>query len=240
MTAERIREKLLSLRNYDKSIFLQRFFKTGEGEYAEGDLFLGITVPHQREVAKTFAKTPLHELELLLHDKYHECRLTALIILTERTKKSKDEEEKRAIFELYLRNTAYINNWDLVDVTANYVVGRYLMHKDRSVLYRLAESPLLWEQRIAMIATLEFIRNHDFADTLLIAEKLVYHQHDLMHKAVGWMLREAGKRNVSVLIGFLDQYAATMPRTMLRYAIEKLDEETRQYYLGRKKELAEQ
>lgn len=236
MTAELIKAKLLSLRNFEKSIFLQRFFKTGEGEYAEGDLFLGITVPQQREVAKSFAKTPLHELEMLLHDKYHECRLTALVILTERAKKSKREEEKRLIFELYLRNTHYINNWDLVDVTANYVVGRYLMDKDRSVLYRLAESSLLWEQRIAMIATLEFIRNHDFVDTLLIAEKLVYHKHDLMHKAVGWMLREAGKRDKSVLIGFLEQYAATMPRTMLRYAIEKLDEEQRQYYLNRKRE----
>lgn len=234
MTASDVKAKLQAIANPEKALLLQRFFKTGEGQYGEGDLFMGITVPQQRIVAKTHKDIPHHEIENLLHEPYHECRMTALFILVNRFKKSKNDAERKEIVDLYLRNTAYINNWDLVDLSAGYILGEYLLDKERTLIYRLAESQSLWEQRIAVLATSIFIRNDDFADTLLLAEKLLNHKHDLMHKAIGWMLREVGKRNKTILVDFLIQYSTQMPRTMLRYAIEKFPEEERQYFLKRK------
>ncbi len=234
MKASDIKKELQSIANPEKALLLQGFFKTGEGEYGEGDLFMGITVPQQRTVAKTFKELPLSEIESLLHEPYHECRLTALIILVNRFKKTKQEEERKDIVSLYLKNTTYINNWDLVDLSAGYILGEYLLDKERTLIYRLAESQSLWEQRIAVLTTSIFIRNDDFADMLLLAEKLLNHKHDLMHKAIGWMLREVGKRNKTILVDFLIQYSTQMPRTMLRYAIEKFPEEERQYFLKRK------
>ncbi|MCW9706157.1 DNA alkylation repair protein [Fodinibius salsisoli] len=208
----------------------QRFFKTGKGEYAEGDRFLGIRVPNIRKVARQFKQLSLSEIEELLHSDFHEERLCALIIMVNRVKKANPEEQKK-LYNLYMENTKYINNWDLVDTSAEHVVGRYLIGKDRSILYSLAQSNDLWERRIAIMSTYHFIKNNDFADTLAIAELLLDDEHDLIHKASGWMLREVGNRDRETEERFLDQHVQQMPRTMLRYAIEKFPEEKRQQYL---------
>lgn len=229
---------LHSLRQHidaEKAIVLPRFFKTGQGEYGEGDKFLGITVPHIRLVAKQYGHAPLEVVNRLLDSKWHECRMCALLMLVMKYKKA-TEEEKQAIFDLYLSRTERINNWDLVDLSAPGIVGEHLYPcTDRSILYRLAESPLLWNRRIAMVSTLTFIRRGDFNDTFALADKLVTSRHDLMQKAVGWMLREMGKRDIALLRIFLDKHAATMPRTMLRYAIEKMDSAERHDWMGRRK-----
>ena len=229
---------LHSLRQHidaEKAIVLPRFFKTGEGEYGEGDKFLGITVPHIRLVARQYGHAPLEVVNRLLDSEWHECRMCALLILVMQYKKA-TEEDKQAIFNLYLSRTERINNWDLVDLSAPGIVGEHLYPcTDRSILYRLAESPLLWNRRIAIVSTLTFIRRGDFNDTFALADKLVTSRHDLMQKAVGWMLREMGKRNIALLRIFLDKHAATMPRTMLRYAIEKMDSAERHDWMGRRK-----
>ena len=218
----------------EKAIVLPRFFKTGRGEYGEGDQFLGITVPNIRLVARQYGHAPLDVVNRLLDSEWHECRMCALLMLVMKYKKAA-EEEKQAIFDLYLSRTERINNWDLVDLSAPNIVGEHLYSStDRTILYRLAESPLLWERRIAMVSTLCFIRKGDFGDTFALADKLVNSTHDLMQKAVGWMLREMGKRDISLLRIFLDKHAATMPRTMLRYAIEKMDSAERCEWMGRK------
>lgn len=209
----------------------QRFFKTGKGEYGEGDQFLGIRVPQIRKVAKRFKKLSLDEIEKLLHSDFHEERLCALIILVNRAEKAPPEKLEN-IYELYLANTKYVNNWDLVDSSAEYIVGRYLADKDRSILYDLAESDNLWERRIAIMSTFYFIKRNQFEDTLKIAKLLLRDKHDLIHKAVGWMLREIGKRDIKKEENFLDQYLKNMPRTMLRYAIEKFPEDKRKEYLS--------
>ncbi len=231
---------LHSLRQHidaEKAIVLPRFFKTGKGEYGEGDQFLGITVPNIRLVAKQYGHAPLEVVNRLLDSEWHECRMCALLILVMQYKKA-TEEHKQAIFDLYLSRTERINNWDLVDLSAPGIVGEHLYScADRSMLYHLAESPLLWEQRIAMVSTLTFIRKGDFDDTFALADKLVGSRHDLMQKAVGWMLREMGKRDIALLRIFLDKHAATMPRTMLRYAIEKMDNAERHEWMGRKDSL---
>ena len=228
---------LHSLRQHidaEKAIVLPRFFKTGEGEYGEGDKFLGITVPHIRLVAKQYGHAPLEVVNRLLDSEWHECRMCALLILVMQYKKA-TEEDKQAIFNLYLSRTERINNWDLVDLSAPGIVGEHLYPcTDRSILFRLAESPLLWDRRIAMVSTLTFIRRGDFNDTFALADKLVTSRHDLMQKAVGWMLREMGKRDIALLRIFLDKHAATMPRTMLRYAIEKMDSAERHDWMGRR------
>lgn len=210
----------------------QRFFKTGEGEYGEGDKFLGIRVPNVRKVARKFNQLSLEETDQLLHSDYHEERLCALIILVNKAKKVNDDELK-TICDLYLDNTEYVNNWDLVDTSAEHIVGRYLIDKDRTILYQLAKSEDLWERRIAIMSTFHFIKNDEFGDTIEIAEQLVNDEHDLIHKAVGWMLREVGKRDIKTEEKFLDKHVHHMPRTMLRYAIEKFPEELRQHYLSR-------
>ena len=231
---------LHSLRQHidaEKAIVLPRFFKTGRGEYGEGDKFLGITVPHIRLVAKQYGHAPLEVVNRLLDSEWHECRMCALLMLVMQYKKA-TEEDKQAIFDLYLSRTERINNWDLVDLSAPGIVGEHLYPcTDRSILYRLAESPLLWDRRIAMVSTLTFIRRGDFNDTFALADKLVTSRHDLMQKAVGWMLREMGKRDIALLRIFLDKHAATMPRTMLRYAIEKMDSAERHDWMGRRDSL---
>ncbi len=219
--------------NPEKAKLLMRFFKTGKGEYGEGDLFLGIMVPVQRSIAKQFWKElTLNDVRSLLKNRYHEVRLIALMILIEQMKKA-DEKMKKKIFDLYLASTKYINNWDLVDLSSHRIVGEYLQDKDRSILYELARSPLLWNRRISIISCFAFIRSGDYRDALALSELLLKDKHDLMHKAVGWMLREIGKKDRAMEEQFLRKHAKTMPRTMLRYAIEKFDDETRKAYLAR-------
>lgn len=233
MKAEVIKAELLRLGNPDKAIHAASFFKTGKGEYGEGDQFMGCTVPETRGVALIHRDTPMPELEQLLNDAMHECRLSALLILVEQFKRG-DENKRGAIVDFYLSHTSRVNNWDLVDLSGYHIVGEWLKEKeDRSLLYRLAESSLLWDQRIAVVSTLAFIRNHDFDDTLQLASIYLTHPHDLIHKASGWMLREVGKREEQCLTHFLDSYHTVMPRTMLRYAIERLSPEQRKHYMRR-------
>ncbi|MHB1418399.1 MAG: DNA alkylation repair protein [Bacillota bacterium] len=217
----------------EKAEFLpKQFFKAYPGGYAEGEQFIGVTVPNQRKVArKYFLQVSMQEAKDLLHDSIHEHRLTALLILVLKYEKSKSDSEKKAIVDLYLDNTAYVNNWDLVDSSADKILGPYLLDKEKSILDELARSNDLWKQRIAIIATYHFIRNNMYEDTLRIAFILLHHPHDLIHKAVGWMLREIGNRDFEVEYNFLFNSYKEMPRTMLRYAIEKFDEELRQKFL---------
>lgn len=230
MTVKDIQSELETYSTLEKRDFLPYFFKTGKGQYGEGDKFLGVAVPDTRKVAKKHKALSFEEIEELLKNEFHECRLCALLILVERFNKAKEEERKK-IVEFYLSHTERINNWDLVDLSAREIIGEYLLDKDRSPLYQLAESSLLWDQRIAVISTYAFIRQNDFNDIVTLSEKLLTHKHDLIHKATGWMLREAGKRDIGVLITFLDKHHKIMPRTMLRYAIEKLSPEERAHYM---------
>jgi 3-methyladenine DNA glycosylase AlkD len=209
---------------------LVRYFKTGSGQYAEGDRFLGITVPKLRRLARSHAALPLAKVLTLLKSPWHEERLLALLLLVARMQKAQANEQGQ-IYRAYLRHTRYINNWDLVDVSARDIVGAYLAQRSRAPLDKLVVSTNLWQRRIAVLATFHFIRCHEFADTLRLARKLLRDEHDLMHKAVGWMLREVGKRDRAVLEGFLRVYAQRMPRTMLRYAIEHFPKAQRQAYL---------
>ncbi|MDR2384723.1 MAG: DNA alkylation repair protein [Tannerella sp.] len=231
MTAEFILNELKSIASPEKAKILSGFFKTRQGEYGAGDLFLGVVVPHIRNIAKANRKTPPTEIRTLLQSNFHEARLCALAIITEQFKKAK-ETERKEIFNFYLANIERINNWDLTDLTCPTIIGLYLLDKDdRSILYKMSESKNLWEQRISIVSTLAFIRNNDLNDTFALSKKLLFHKHHLIHKAVGWMLREAGKRNKELLVAFLDKYAAKMPRTALRYAIEKFPQQERLYYL---------
>jgi 3-methyladenine DNA glycosylase AlkD len=229
MSLELVKKELLRLADKDKAQQLQRFFKTGEGEYGEGDVFIGISVPEQRSVVKKFQGLAIADVQTLLHSNVHEFRLTALLILVAKYKKTKNEVDQKAIIDLYLNNLAYINNWDLVDSSASYILGPYFFKKNRQVLFDLVNRKHLWSQRIAVMATFYFIKQGDFEDTLKMAEMLLNHKHDLMHKVVGWMLREIGKRDKQCEIKFLEAHYQNMPCTMLRYAIEKFspDERTR-------------
>ena len=229
-TADDAQQHLRSLGSPEQAVNLARFFKTGPGEYGEGDHFIGVKVPVIRKVAKEFKSLPLAEAECLLHSEIHEERLLALVILVGQFEKANNATRK-SIYDLYLANTEHINNWDLVDLSAPKIVGRHLETRSRRPLYRLAKSASLWERRISIVATGWFIWRDDFADTLKIAEKLLGDQEDLIHKAVGWMLREVGKRDEAALVEFLDEHCPVMPRTMLRYAIEKFPEKKRQSYL---------
>jgi len=227
-------QRLRSLACPKQAALLARFFKTGPGEYGEGDQFIGVKVPVTRKVAKEFKNLPLPEIGCLLHSEIHEERLLALVILVGQFQKG-DDATRKSIYDLYLANTRYINNWDLVDVSAPKIVGGYLeTNRSRKPLHRLAKSASLWERRISILATGWFIWRDDFADTLRIAEKLLGDKEDLIHKAVGWMLREVGKRDVAVLDEFLGKHCRVMPRTMLRYAIERFPEEKRRKYMGGK------
>ncbi|MDR3094138.1 MAG: DNA alkylation repair protein [Bacteroidales bacterium] len=231
MNATFILDELLSVANPEKAQFLRRFFKTGKGQYGEGDVLLGIVVPLTRDIVKKSPALPLNEIRILLDSEYHEARLAGFLFLDKQFKNAKAAEQKE-IFDFYLQNARKANNWDLVDVTCRDVIGAYLLDKDdRSVLYRLAESDNLWEQRIAIVSTWTFIKNRQFDDTLAIAKKMLTHHHDLMHKAVGWMLREVGKKDREILVEFLEQHRQQMPRTTLRYAIEHFPPEEKAYFM---------
>ncbi len=223
---------LQKLADKKRAKLLQGYFKTGKGEYAQGDKFIGLTVPQVRVIVKKYRGLPLRDVEKLLHNKIHEFRLTALCILYDQFKNA-DKGSKKIIFEFYLANTKWINNWDLVDLSAKYIVGGYLMEnsRERNILYKLAKSKSIWERRIAVLGTFLFIDRKDFRESFKIAEILLHDTHDLMHKAVGWMLREIGKRDEKALVDYLSTRYKTMPRTMLRYAIEKFDENRRARYL---------
>jgi len=222
-----IQNDLQKLANKKRAALLAGYFKTGKGEYAEGDKFIGLTVPQVRMVAKKYNNISLSEIETLLHSPIHEFRLTALFILTK-------QGSSKVNFNFYLKNTKYINNWDLVDLSAKYIIGGYLMDKknERNILYKLARSKNMWERLISVLGTFLFIDKKDFQDGLRIAEMLLHDKQDLIHKAVGWMLREIGKKDENVLVEFLAPRYKGMPRTMLRYAIEKFSTSRRARYLS--------
>jgi 3-methyladenine DNA glycosylase AlkD len=226
-----IRAELRQLGSERKARFLQKFFKTGPGEYGEGDIFLGIGVPELRKLAIRYQSLPAPKVLRLLRSPIHEERLLALLILV-RCFTRADDSAKKQIYDVYLDNTKYINNWDLVDVSAPRIVGTFLMAKNKEPLYTLAKSKNLWARRISVIATAYFITQNQFSDTLEIAKILLTDKEDLIHKAVGWMLREVGKRDISREEYFLKQYYKRMPRTMLRYAIERFSESRRRAYLA--------
>ena len=231
MTAQQLKEHLFSLADAEKAKILSGFFKTGPGDYGEGDVFIGVSVPMIRSLVKQYKnEILLSDAELLLGDAVHECRLLGLLLMVALFGKA-DAAGKKEIFESYLSHTQAINNWDLVDLTAYRIVGTYLMDKERSLLYSLSESRNLWEQRISIVSTWIYIRKGEFGDTLRLADILLQHKHDLIQKAVGWMLREIGKRDKKVLIDFLEPRYRNMPRTMLRYAIEKFSPEERAYFM---------
>jgi 3-methyladenine DNA glycosylase AlkD len=223
---EQARSLLLSLANAERKKICQSFFKIGPGEYSESDVFIGVRVSEIRIIARQFEDMSFDELASLISSEIHEERLLALLILVRQFKKNPDK-----VYEFYLQNIQYVNNWDLVDQSAHYIVGAYLIDKDRTILYALAESQNLWKRRIAMVSTWWFIRNNQFADTIKLAEIFLNDKHDLMHKATGWMLREVGKKDQRTLIDFLNKYSKVMPRTALRYSIEKLTPVERTKYL---------
>jgi 3-methyladenine DNA glycosylase AlkD len=232
MKAADIRKELQSMADPDKAAILQRFFKTGPGQYSEGDIFIGVMVPQSRQVAKKFSQLPLVEVRTLLYSGIHEERLVALLILARRYSSTSSSREKEEIVKFYLNNIKQVNNWDLVDLSAPNILGAHLAdNRDRRLLYRFAGSDNVWERRIAIVATHHFIRNSDFSDTLKIAAMLLQDRHDLIHKAAGWMLREVGKRDAAAEEAFLEKHYTAMPRTMLRYAIERLPESKRRRYM---------
>jgi 3-methyladenine DNA glycosylase AlkD len=230
MNHEMVMAKIKMHASLDKAAILGRFFKTGPGQYAAGDVFVGVMVPVSRKIAHDFRELPLAECEKLLASPIHEARLIALIILCDQFKRG-DERERAAIYKIYLAHTDRINNWDLVDTSAPNIVGAYLLERSWQPLTKLSHSKSLWERRIAIVSTFAHIRANNFEPTLTIAELLLNDSHDLIHKACGWMLREVGKRSDTALKNFLDTYKSRMPRTMLRYAIEKFDTKTRESYL---------
>lgn len=231
--AKDIESALIELSNPEKAEFFPRFFKTGKDEYGEGDQFLGVTVPEQRIVAKAYyQKISIEELSKLLASPFHECRLTALLMLVLKFEKAKDANSKEEMIEFYLKHLQYINNWDLVDTSCYKILGRYAFENQKDNLLRdLSASELMWHKRIAVVGTMYYVKKGSFGLTKELVTKNLKHPHDLIHKANGWLLREIGNKNEQELINYLNQYYLEMPRTALRYAIEKLDEETRQDYL---------
>ncbi|MAE13196.1 DNA alkylation repair protein [Candidatus Woesearchaeota archaeon] len=232
MGVEEIRSELRAASSVEDARNYARFFKTGKGEYGEGDIFIGVRVPVQRRLSKKYWDISLGDVEILLKSGVHEERLTAAFILCLKFAKG-DDAVRRSVFDLYVRNFDCVNNWDLVDCSAHKIVGAFLKDRDREFLYELAHSSVLWERRISIISTFAYIPDGDFSDALLLAELLLKDEHDLIHKAVGWVLREVGKKDETVLEEFLMKHSTNMPRTMLRYAIEKFEEEKRQFYLKR-------
>ncbi|MEN9848891.1 MAG: hypothetical protein RL368_1631 [Pseudomonadota bacterium] len=231
---DEIKQKLDALSDPMNQQQAQRFFKTGKGEYAEGDIFLGIRTPVLRKLAAQYKDLSLDDSEQLLQSPIHEQRSLALMLWVAQFPKA-DKAQQQQLFERYLQNTKFINNWDLVDISAPTLIGQYLLEKNRGILYKLVASKALWERRIAVVATLTFIRHQQFDEILDFAKLLLNEPHDLIHKAVGWMLREVGKQNLSLLVAFIDEYDTQLPRTTLRYAIEHFNEEQRQFHLKRKK-----
>ena len=227
-----ITSELQALSNAEKREIFPRFFKAGKGEYGEGDRFLGVTVPNIRAIAKLHKDISIEEIRDLIQSEWHEVRLCALIIMVEKSKK-KDETLRKELFNLYLSQTERINNWDLVDLSCRFIIGEYLLDKSRDILYQLAQSPLLWDNRIAIVSTYAFIRKGQLEDTYALSDLMMHHPHDLMHKAIGWMLREAGKRDSERLYDYVMSHRADMPRTMLRYAIEKFSPKERAILMKR-------
>ena len=230
---EQLKSTLQDLADEEKAKIMMRFFKTGKGEYGEGDIFLGISVPNQRLIAKEFyQQVSLNDIKNLLNSNIHEYRLTALLMLVSKYEKSKDELVRKEIIDFYLAQTSQINNWDLVDTSCYKILGHYCFHQNREeLLFELADSEDLWEKRIAIVSTMYFIKQKSFSIVPEIVLKNLNHSHDLMHKANGWMLREMGKMNEEKLIEFLDEYTLQMPRTTLRYALEKIDPILKDYYM---------
>lgn len=229
MSLKELKKDLRFFSDAEKALLYKRFFKTDKGQYGEGDKFIGVTVPNIRKVAKKYKNLGLDEISKLVKSEFHEERMTALIIMTLRY-----PDDKETFYNLYIENINYINNWDLVDVTCPRIIGDYLYGKPRNILFDFANSENLWKKRMSIISTLYFIKKNDFSDTLKIAEILINDKHDLIQKAVGWMLREVGNKNIEVEEEFLKTHCKTMPRTALRYAIEKFPEEKRLWYLKAK------
>jgi len=225
------REEIRALADKEIAQHSLRFFKTGKGEYGYGDIFLGVRAPKIRLIAKKHIDISIADMKTLIQSKYHEERLLGLIILVNKYSKNRDKKTRNQLYKIYVSSFKYINNWDLVDVTCPHVIGKHLMDKDRSILYAWAKTEDLWTKRIAIVSTHCFIRKNELKDTFKIAEILLHDTHDLIHKAVGWMLREAGKRDIEKEEDFLKKHYRTMPRTMLRYAIERFPEPKRQKYL---------
>ena len=224
-------EEIRALANKERADHSKSFFKTGKGEYGYGDIFLGVRTPQIRLIAKKHIGISTTEMQTFIKSKYHEERLLGLIILVNKYSKAKDEKVRNQLYKIYVSSFKYVNNWDLVDVTCPHVIGKHLMNKERSILYSWAKSNDIWTKRIAIVSTHWFIRKNDLDDTFKIAEILLNDEHDLIHKAVGWMLREAGKRDLEKEEIFLKKHYKNMPRTMLRYSIEKFPEPKRQKYL---------
>jgi len=233
-TAKDVRRELERIADAKQAAILSKFFKTGKGEYGEGDVFIGVKVPAQRSVALQSLALPKEEITLLLDDPVHECRLTGALILVAQYHRG-DEKTRERLCRFYLSRLRGINNWDLVDLSAPKILGEHLLVKpgDRKILYRLVKSRNLWERRVAVLATYPSIKRGDFTDILALSKLLLNDDHDLMHKAVGWMLREAGKVNLEAEETFLKRHYRDMPRTMLRYAIEKFPKKKRDYYMGK-------
>ncbi|MCB0366939.1 MAG: DNA alkylation repair protein [Bdellovibrionales bacterium] len=226
-----IHKRLRQFASLKRAQLNQSFFKTGKGEYGYGDIFLGITMPDCRKVAKEYKDLSLAETKRVIRSKYHEERMAGLIILVQKYEKASADKERERLYKTYVDHFNYINNWDLVDVTCPRIVGQHLENRNRKILYQWAKSERLWTKRVAIISTLWFVKDGDLDDAFKLAQVLLHDEHDLIHKAVGWVLREAGKKEVKRLEAFLKKHCKTMPRTMLRYAIEKFPERKRQMYL---------
>ncbi|MEZ0485654.1 DNA alkylation repair protein [Fibrella aquatica] len=226
-----VRAAIMALEQPERASFVSRYFKNHPGQYGEGDVFLGLSMPQQHELARQFVSLPLDETEQLVRDEHHECRMVGLIIWTLQSKKG-GNLVRQEIADRYVANRAYVNNWDLVDSSCPTLLGLPLLTSDRSLLYELAHENHLWSQRIAIVSTWQFIRHNQFTDTFLLAEKLIGYKHDLIHKAMGWMLREVGKRNQAALDEFLHDHIRQLPRTALRYAIERHEPAQRQYFMS--------
>jgi 3-methyladenine DNA glycosylase AlkD len=228
-----IERRMRSIGDVTRAQKFRRFFRTGPGEYGEGDQFLGLTVPQVRALVSQYADLPLPQVRALLRSGWHEARLLALLILVRDFERG-DARKQAAVAKLYLANLKWVNNWDLVDCSAHLILGPHLSRAERGLLDELSRSSNLWKRRVAMLSTFHYIRKAEFGDALRIARRLLHDDHDLIHKAVGWMLREVGKRHEAKLRAFLDRHAAHMPRTMLRYAIERLPEGSRSRYMAMK------
>lgn len=233
--AEQVKTELNALGSHEKATHSSRFFKSGPGQYGEGDRFIGVRVPEQRTIAKRYRSISLEEIGLLLASSIHEHRLTGLLILVEQFTNSQDASLRQKIVDFYLHHLERVNNWDLVDLSAPKILGMHLLHypENRKMLFTMIQSANLWERRIAVLATWPMLKQRQFEELLALSETLLTDTHDLMHKAVGWMLREAGKVDISILEEFLEKHAHTMPRTMLRYAIERLEQDRRRYFMNR-------
>lgn len=234
MSLNKIKIELRKFSDKEKSEVYPKFFKAGKGEYAEGDIFIGVTVPNCRKIAKENLKIDDINLKELLHSKFHEERLVGLMILVERMSKTKVETEQKIIVDFYLNNLEKVNNWDLVDLSCYKILGEFLKNKDKKILFDFAKSGNLWKERISIITTLRFIKNGDLETSIEISKKLLSHKHDLIHKAIGWVLREVGKKDLKILKNFLKENYKILPRTTLRYAIEKFPENIRKKYLSGK------